>query len=256
MITWALGWAHYCNGDLDRGRARGCGRRRRWRRPPTSGSSGVAAIADLSLIAGCRGRREEQLRRGARRRSSWRGSAGCWTRSRTARCTPRTASRSPRTGRARGGAARAREGRPPAAALGPAARPRRRPDRAGAAWRPASGDRARAAASCSARRRRSWRPAAIPVRCRNGSRRRASARRFGRRASEGGSDELSERELDGAAAAAAAGCSEREIARELYLSFNTVHTHVQAIYRKLGVSSRDAGARARQRPSGCCRSPR
>ena len=32
--------------------------------------------------------------------------------------------------------------------------------------------------------------------------------------------------------------TEREIARELFLSFNTVHTHVKSIYRKLGVSSR------------------
>ena len=43
------------------------------------------------------------------------------------------------------------------------------------------------------------------------------------------------------------GLSEREIARELYLSFNTVHTHVKALYRKLGVSSRaEAVARARE----------
>jgi LuxR family maltose regulon positive regulatory protein len=31
----------------------------------------------------------------------------------------------------------------------------------------------------------------------------------------------------------------REIAEELYVSLNTVKTHVQAIYRKLGVSTRD-----------------
>ena len=41
--------------------------------------------------------------------------------------------------------------------------------------------------------------------------------------------------------------SEREIGQELYLSFNTVHSHVKAIYRKLGVSSRaEAVARARE----------
>jgi LuxR family maltose regulon positive regulatory protein len=41
--------------------------------------------------------------------------------------------------------------------------------------------------------------------------------------------------------------SEREIGRELYLSRNTVHTHTQSIYRKLGVSSRsDAVRRARE----------
>jgi LuxR family maltose regulon positive regulatory protein len=39
---------------------------------------------------------------------------------------------------------------------------------------------------------------------------------------------------------------EREIGRELYLSFNTIHSHTKAIYRKLGVSSRkDALGRAR-----------
>ena len=34
------------------------------------------------------------------------------------------------------------------------------------------------------------------------------------------------------------GLSEREIGRELYVSRNTVHTHIQAIYRKLAVSTR------------------
>jgi LuxR family maltose regulon positive regulatory protein len=36
----------------------------------------------------------------------------------------------------------------------------------------------------------------------------------------------------------AQGRSKREIAAELYVSFNTVHTHTKAVYRKLGVSSR------------------
>jgi LuxR family transcriptional regulator, maltose regulon positive regulatory protein len=41
--------------------------------------------------------------------------------------------------------------------------------------------------------------------------------------------------------------SEREIGQELFLSFNTVHSHVKSIYRKLGVSSRSAAvARARE----------
>jgi LuxR family maltose regulon positive regulatory protein len=41
--------------------------------------------------------------------------------------------------------------------------------------------------------------------------------------------------------------SKREIGRELYVSVNTVSTHVQAIYRKLGVTTRtEAVARARQ----------
>jgi len=41
--------------------------------------------------------------------------------------------------------------------------------------------------------------------------------------------------------------SERDIARELYLSHNTVHSHTKSIYRKLGVSSRsEALTRARE----------
>ena len=41
--------------------------------------------------------------------------------------------------------------------------------------------------------------------------------------------------------------SERDIGRELYVAHNTVHSHVRAIYRKLGVSSRaDALKRGRQ----------
>src|SRR5439155_10635386 len=40
----------------------------------------------------------------------------------------------------------------------------------------------------------------------------------------------------------------REIGEELYLSPNTIKSHTRAIYRKLGVSSRqDAIARARER---------
>jgi LuxR family maltose regulon positive regulatory protein len=45
-----------------------------------------------------------------------------------------------------------------------------------------------------------------------------------------------------------AGRSQREIGRELYVSFNTVHGHVKSIYRKLGVGSRqEALAKARSK---------
>ena len=45
----------------------------------------------------------------------------------------------------------------------------------------------------------------------------------------------------------AGSLSLREIGQELYVSANTIKTHTQAIYRKLGVSTRhDAVARARQ----------
>lgn len=58
-------------------------------------------------------------------------------------------------------------------------------------------------------------------------------------------EELSERELT-VLRYLSGGLSEREIAHELYLSFNTVHSHVKSVYRKLGVSSRaEALARAR-----------
>jgi LuxR family maltose regulon positive regulatory protein len=58
--------------------------------------------------------------------------------------------------------------------------------------------------------------------------------------------ELSDRELK-VLRLLSGGGSEREIAQELFVSFNTVHTHVKSIYRKLGVSSRaDALAQARE----------
>ena len=45
----------------------------------------------------------------------------------------------------------------------------------------------------------------------------------------------------------AEGLSKRQAADRLFLSFNTVHSHVRAIYRKLDVNSRaDALMRARE----------
>jgi LuxR family maltose regulon positive regulatory protein len=45
----------------------------------------------------------------------------------------------------------------------------------------------------------------------------------------------------------AQGRSKREIAQELHVSFNTVHSHTKSVYRKLGVSSRhEAAERATQ----------
>src|SRR6185436_8861337 len=61
VITWALGWAHYCDGDL-------VAAERRLRETVELAPAvdqwivGVAAIADLSLIAGMRGDRGEQMR--------------------------------------------------------------------------------------------------------------------------------------------------------------------------------------------------
>jgi LuxR family maltose regulon positive regulatory protein len=64
---------------------------------------------------------------------------------------------------------------------------------------------------------------------------------YGQRLPEG----LSERELE-VLRLVASGRSNREIARELYVSLGTVKTHINNTYRKLGVNSRTrAVARAR-----------
>lgn len=52
-------------------------------------------------------------------------------------------------------------------------------------------------------------------------------------------DPLSERELV-VLRLLRSGLSEREIGNELFISFNTVHSHVKSVYKKLGVSSRAA----------------
>ena len=58
-------------------------------------------------------------------------------------------------------------------------------------------------------------------------------------------EELSEREL-GILRLLAAGLTKPEIARELYIAYNTVKTHTRTIYRKLGVQTRgEAVTRAR-----------
>ena len=61
VVTWSLGWAHYCAGDLDEAE--------RWFEETAALTPateqwvvGSGAIADLSLIAGMRGRRDEQRR--------------------------------------------------------------------------------------------------------------------------------------------------------------------------------------------------
>jgi LuxR family transcriptional regulator, maltose regulon positive regulatory protein len=68
--------------------------------------------------------------------------------------------------------------------------------------------------------------------------RRAVARELhGQPPSEG--EPLSSREVE-VLRQLADGLSKREVATRLYVSYNTVHSHVRAIYRKLGVASRDA----------------
>jgi LuxR family maltose regulon positive regulatory protein len=59
-------------------------------------------------------------------------------------------------------------------------------------------------------------------------------------------EELSEREVV-ILRLLAAGLTKPEIARELYIAYNTVKTHTRTIYRKLDASTReDAVARARE----------
>ena len=163
VITWALGWAHYCNGDLDEaerwlrgdGRARARGRavdrrRRRDRRP----------VADRGHARAPR----RAAAAGATRRSTLARERGLLDARRGRRGAHRaTASRSPRTA-GRRGAPRARAGRVPAPPVGPAARPGRRADRARA-------DRRRRSATASARaalfdEARGDRCAAAPTRAR------------------------------------------------------------------------------------------
>jgi len=57
------------------------------------------------------------------------------------------------------------------------------------------------------------------------------------RPAAGGHDELTPRERT-VLQLLSEGYSKREIADQLYVSFNTVHSHTKAVYRKLGVSSR------------------
>jgi LuxR family maltose regulon positive regulatory protein len=241
VITWALGWAHYCSGDLDEAE--------RWLTettvlapPVDQWIVGVAAIADLSLIAGRRGRRAEQMRL-ADEAVALAGERGLLDAVEDGEV--HTAH----------GAALAADGRLDEAlvALEKGVFLRR-------LWgQPldlvdglielattfaATGDRARAAelldeaeehvAACRD-------PGALPERL-------AAAKRSARHvvpASNGAPAALSERELS-VLRLLGSGLSQREIGGELYLSFNTVHTHVKSIYRKLRVSSRaEAVTRAR-----------
>jgi ATP/maltotriose-dependent transcriptional regulator MalT len=81
---------------------------------------------------------------------------------------------------------------------------------------------------------------------------RASRPAGGRRPRGAPAGELTERELV-VLRLLATRLSQREIARELYVSVNTVRTHVQGIYRKLGVASREeavAAARDLDLPAG------
>ena len=237
VLTWALGWAHYCDGDLDGAE--------RWLRETTE----IAPPADQWIVGDRGDRRPVADRRPARtarrpaaagRRGGRGGARARADRRDRGRRGPHRARRLARgRGPARAGAAGPRAGRLPAPPLGAAARPHRRARLARADGRRARRP-ARARRRCSPRPRRSLAacrdPGALPARV-------AAARRA--LGSDNGTAELSERELT-ILRFLTSGLSEREIGRELYLSFNTVHSHVKSVYRKLGVSSRaEAVERAR-----------
>ena len=74
--------------------------------------------------------------------------------------------------------------------------------------------------------------------CASAGRTRAHATEFG--------EELSEREVV-VLRLAADGLQQREIADQLFISYNTVKSHLKAAYRKLGVASREAAIGALRR---------
>ena len=214
---WSLGWGHYCNGELDLAE--------RWLRE-------TAALAPGGRPVDRRHRRDRRPladRGPARppRRSScgWRTEAVEQAREHgllearevgevhTAHGVALAAHGPPR-----GGAARARAGRVPAPAVGPAARSRRRADRARAGHAPRVGDRERAADAVprggGAPGRAAPTPGVLPERLAAARARRPPP---AGRGAERARARRSWRLLSG-------GLSEREIGRELFLSFNTVHT--------------------------------
>ncbi len=238
VLTWALGWAHYCNDELEAAE-------RRLRETVALGPRAeqwivvVASIADLSLIAGIRGRRAEQRRLAeeAIRLASERGlldsvEVGEIHTAHGVSLAARGDLRAALPELERGVMLRRLWGQQLDLVDGLIAH---------AAVLAATGERERALAAfeeadtilagCPD-------PGVLPARL-------AETRRtaVGRSVAPGA--QLSASELK-VLRLLAGGRSEREIAQELFLSFNTVHSHVKAIYRKLGVSSRaDALAQAR-----------
>jgi LuxR family maltose regulon positive regulatory protein len=225
VVTWSLGWAHYCTGDLDEAE--------RWFEETAALTPateqwvvGSGAIADLSLIAGMRGRRDEQRRLADRALAMARDHGLLDAREvgevHTAHgvalaAQGRHAEALPELER---GVFLRRLWRQPLdladglIALAPAIA--------------AAGDGARAAALfAEAEALLNGCPDPGVLRARLAAARRAATV----------GEPLTERERE-ILRFLSSGLTEREIARELFVSFNTVHTHVKSLYRKLGVSSR------------------
>ena len=235
VATWALGWAHYCVDELELAE-------QRFKETVALGPPveqwlvSSASIAQLSMIAGMRGRIGEQVRLADEAYEMAREhglldaiEGGEVPTARGLALAARGEFEAALPELEKGLMLRRMWGQPFDPADGLIAL---------ATVTAASGDRARAnelfdeaeaiLAGCPD-------PGALP-------RRLAAARRAARGGVSPG--ELSERELT-VLRMLRGGSSEREIGQELFVSFNTVHTHVKSIYRKLGVSSRaDAIARA------------
>jgi LuxR family maltose regulon positive regulatory protein len=236
VATWVLGWAHYCNDELELAEGR-------FKETVALGPPAeqwlvtTASIAQLSMIAGMRGRRDEQQRLAEEALAMARENglldaieAGevPTARGLALAATGQYDAALPHL--EKGLMLRRMWGQPLDPADGLIAL---------GAVTAAAGDLKRATAhfdEAEALLAGCEDAGALPGRL-------AAARRAARRQAD---SELSERELT-VLRLLSGGSSEREIGQELFVSFNTVHSHVKSIYRKLGASSRaDALARARE----------
>lgn len=231
IITWSLGWGHYCAGNLDEAE--------RWLREtaeigPASDQwiVGLGAMADLALIAGARGDRDLQLRLATETREL--------TIERGLIEAIEDGEVHTSYGAALAAHGRAEEALPHLEQGVFLRRLWRQPlDLADGllALAPtvaALGGYERAAAILDEVDELLGRcpdPGAFPARLAAARRRLVDAA-------------LSERERE-ILRLLGSGLSEREIGERLYISFNTVHSHVKSVYRKLGTTTRaQAVARA------------
>jgi LuxR family maltose regulon positive regulatory protein len=239
VVTWSLGWAHYCNGDLELAE--------HWLEETVALAPaaeqwvvGVGAAADLSLLAGMRGDPAEQLRRAEE--------TVAWARE----CGLLDACEVGEVHTAHGVALAAHDRWDealPALEKGVFLRRLWGQQLDLADGLIALGS-ALAATGDAARAREIFAEAgALLAECPDpgvlSDRLDAAQQIQPLKTSTNG--HLSERELT-VLRMLSGGMTEREIGHELFVSFNTVHSHVKSVYRKLAVSSRaEAIARARER---------
>ena len=200
----------------------------------------VAALAYRSLVAGELGRVDEQTLLAD---EAVQARADAWARRGEGRRLRRARRIARSAGGARGGAVLTRAGRRNRASLGASGPARPRADPPGS---PSSAmDRHEAAAAAIEEARAAVDSCADPGTLAEWL---AALERPPRTRRRNGDGALSERELV-ILRMLTSRLSERDIGRELYLSHNTIHSHTQSIYRKLGASSRSealyACARAR-----------